>query len=125
MPMARLADGINDQFVADALNGRPGCTAAMQRTRRHNSCVLEPAWGGPGSVFPTGVIPTQCMDPVALNLLQYLPAANLPGSVYQGVPTEADNQDQFTVRVDHKINDRQNLSIYYYYTDRNRSFPVL
>ncbi len=114
--------GINDQFVADALNGRPGCTAAINALGG-TTPVAGAAWGGPGSVFPTGVIPTQCMDPVALNLLQYLPPANLPGSVYQGVPTEADNQDQFTVRVDHKINDRQNLSIYYYYTDQTTHSP--
>src|SRR5208282_4122303 len=63
-----------------------------------------------------------CMDPVAKNLLQYLPAAPASG-VYQGVPTEADNQDQFTVRVDHKINDRQNLSVYYYYTDETVHSP--
>ena len=74
-------------------------------------------------VFPNVTIPQQCMDPVALNLLQYLPAANLPGSVYQGVPTEANDQDQFTVRVDHKINDRQNLSVYYYYTDASIHSP--
>ena len=37
------------------------------------------------------------MDPVAQNLLQFLPAANLSGSRFQGVPTEADDQDQFTV----------------------------
>ncbi len=42
------------------------------------------------------------MDPVALNLLQYLPSSNLPGSQYQGVPTQSIDADQFTVRVDHK-----------------------
>ena len=68
-------------------------------------------------------IPTTCMDPVSLNLLQYLPAANLPGSQYQGVPTESDNQDQFTVRIDHRINDRQNFSVYYYFTDESDHAP--
>ena len=29
------------------------------------------AWA---DVFPTSVIPSQCLDPVAVNLLQYLPA---------------------------------------------------
>jgi hypothetical protein len=39
------------------------------------------------------------------------------------VPTAADTQDQFTVRVDHRINDHQNFSIYYYYTDDKNIQP--
>jgi hypothetical protein len=114
---------INDQFVADALNGRTdGTTTCAQAIAKEGGA---PAGSGVlwNSIFPNGAIPTQCMDPVALNLLQYLPAATLSGSVYQGVPTEANDQDQFTVRVDHKINDRQNLSVYYYYTDAKIQTP--
>jgi hypothetical protein len=115
---------INDQFVADALNGRTDgtttCQQAIAAIPGSTPAATGVAWA---NVFPTSVIPTQCMDPVALNLLQYLPAATLPNSVYQGVPTEANDQDQFTVRVDHKINDRQNLSVYYYYTDATIHSP--
>ena len=91
-----------------------------------NTAALLPAAGVycGDAIFPTvRQIPAQCMDPVARNLLQYLPAPTSQTAVYQGVPTEADNQDQFTVRVDHKINDRQNLSIYYYFTDGNTHSP--
>ncbi len=112
--------GISDPFVAQALDGRPGCDAALGYTVA--SLGPNPAWGGPGGVFPNSMIPTACMDPVALNLLQYLPAAPASG-LYQGVPTEADDQDQFTVRLDHKINDRQNLSVYYYFTDERTNAP--
>ena len=114
---------INDQFVADALNSRTdGTTTCAQAIANH---LGAPAAAGTNwsAVFPNGFIPSQCMDPVAQNLLQYLPAANLPGSQYQGVPTESDNQDQFTVRVDHRINDRQNLSVYYYFTDESDHAP--
>jgi outer membrane receptor protein involved in Fe transport len=126
---------INDQFVADALNSRPGCTAAIQN-QRGTIPAAGVGWstytdsGGthPG-VFTNSVtgtesqIPIACMDPVALNLLHYLPASNLPNSQYQGVPTEADDQNQFTVKFDHRINDRQNLSVYYYFTDENVTSP--
>jgi outer membrane receptor protein involved in Fe transport len=114
---------INDQFVADALNSRTdGTTTCAQAIANHGGAT--PASGVNWSdVFPNGFIPSQCMDPVAQNLLQYLPAANLSGFRYQGVPTESDNQDQFTVRVDHRINDRQNLSIYYYFTDETDNAP--
>jgi len=122
--------GISDQFVADAMNARTDawtnpttpttCAQAIAGISGSTPAAAGVAWA---SVFPTRYIPPACVDPVAQNLLQYLPAANLPGSVYQGVPTEADNQDQFTVRVDHKINDRQNLSVYYYYTDETVHSP--
>ncbi len=115
---------INDQFVADALNARTdGTTTCQQAIAAIPGSTTAAAGVDWASVFPTSVIPSQCLDPVALNLLQYLPAANLPGSQYQGVPTEADNQDQFTVRVDHRINDRQNLSVYYYFTDGRTQSP--
>src|SRR5208283_4917342 len=122
--------GISDQFVADAMNARTDawtnpttpttCAQAIAGISGSTPAAAGVAWA---SVFPTRYIPPACVDPVAQNLLQYLPAANLPGSVYQGVPTEADNQDQFTVRVDHKINDRQNLSVYYYFTDERTNSP--
>jgi len=111
--------GISDQLVADTLNTRPGCQTAIANGGGGPAAVGA-AWS---DIFPNGQIPTACMDPVALNLLQYLPAANLPGSQYQGVPTEADDQNQFTVRVDHRINDHQNLSVYYYFTDETDNAP--
>jgi hypothetical protein len=115
-------------FLAQALDGRAGCDTALGYTVSGLSLKPNPnnnnqpyiPWT---EVFPTSVIPSQCMDPVAQSLLQYLPASNLPGSMYQGVPTESDDQDQFTFRVDHKINDRQNLSVYYYFTDERTGSP--
>jgi Carboxypeptidase regulatory-like domain/TonB dependent receptor len=109
---------IGDQFTADALNGRPGCTSAINALGG-----ATPAAGVDwASIFPTdtnnnATIPTQCMDPVALDMLRFVPAANRPDGTYQAVPTRAQNADQFTLRLDHHINDHQNFSFYYYYTD--------
>src|SRR5271165_5982635 len=59
------------------------------------NAILSPAIGGvapgPGvpwaSIFPTGVIPVQCQDPVAANLLQqFVPAANIGSNQNQVVP---------------------------------------
>jgi hypothetical protein len=36
---------------------------------------------------------------------------------YQAVPVSADTQNQFTIRLDHHINQRQNFSFYYYFTN--------
>jgi len=119
-PNSGLPNQISDPFVAQVLNGRAGCTAAVQ-----NLGGQAPAAGLLWSqVFPTGKIPTACQDPAAVALMQnFIPQANVGQFQNQSVPTGTDNEDQFTVRVDHRITDRQNLSIYYYFTDVRQLAP--
>src|SRR5579863_5872384 len=119
-PNSGLPNQISDPFVAQVLNGRPGCTAAVQGLGGQ-----APAAGLLWSqVFPSGKIPTACQDPVAIALMQnFVPLANVGQFENQAVPTGTDNEDQFTVRVDHRITDRQNLSIYYYFTDVRQLAP--
>jgi hypothetical protein len=122
--------GITDQFTADALNGRPGCTAAITAAGGITP-VAGAAWGGaPGvAIFPTdangnATIPTACMDPVAVDLLRFVPAANRPDGInYQAVPVSSDRQDQVTFRFDHHINEHQSFSFYYYFTDDSNFAP--
>ena len=109
-----LPNQISDPFVAQVLNGRAGCTAAIQGLGGQVPAA-NLLWS---QIFPTGVIPTACQDPVAVALAKnFIPAGNRGPFENQSVPTGTDNENQFTVRVDHKITDRQNLSIYYYFTD--------
>ena len=111
----QFTGGISDPFVAQTLNGRAGCTSAILAVPR----AVAPAAGvGWNSIFPNGVIPTPCQDPVAANLLQrFIPTANVGGDIFQAVPVGGDFQDQFTIRIDHKLTEHQNLTGYYYYTD--------
>ena len=89
-----------------------------QRSRRFRSPFARRGCGVELLIFPNGVIPTPCQDPVAANLLQkYIPNANVGTDVFQAVPVGSDFQDQFTIRIDHKLTDHQNLTGYYYYTD--------
>ncbi|MBV8894528.1 MAG: carboxypeptidase regulatory-like domain-containing protein, partial [Acidobacteria bacterium] len=72
-----------------ALSGTPGGASAGE------------SWA---KIFPTGVIPSACQDPVAAALLNTLPTANvLGGTAFQDVPVTRDRQDQFTARWDHRI----------------------
>ena len=125
-----LSDGvtpnqITDQFAADAINGRPNCTSAIT-TAGGQTPAAGVLWN---SIFPTDVngnanIPTPCMDPVAQDLLRFVPAANRSdGVTYQAVPVSADTQNQFTLRFDHHINQRQNFSFYYYFTNDTNFQP--
>ncbi|HEX8816068.1 MAG TPA: TonB-dependent receptor [Terriglobales bacterium] len=106
-------------FVAQVLNGRPGCTAAILAVPG----AVAPAAGLNWSqIFPTGKIPSQCQDPVAVNLMQrFIPSS--PTGFYQAVPVGTDNGDQFTIRIDHKITDRQNFTAYYYFNDIRQLEP--
>jgi hypothetical protein len=69
------------------------------------------------TLFPNSQIPLACMDATAVDLLQLVPTPTNGGNTIQTVPTEPIRGDQMTVKVDHKINDKQNLSIYYYFND--------
>jgi len=112
--------GINDQFVADTLNGRTGCGSAISALGG-----TAPAAGVQwSSIFPTGVIPTACQDPVASNLMQrFIPGPNVGAGLNQLVPVSTDNEDQFTVRLDHRITDHQNFTAYYYFNDLREFQP--
>jgi outer membrane receptor protein involved in Fe transport len=105
------------------LANRPGCQAANYLVNGPTATIQDTAPYGisPGNplppVFPTSQIPLACMDPTAVDLLQFVPQAPNDGSLISTVPTEPIRGDQFTVKVDHRINDKQNLSIYYYFND--------
>jgi hypothetical protein len=112
---------ITNPFVANVLNGRTGCTNAIRAVPGAATPAAGVAWS---SIFPTGIIPTQCQDPVAANLLQrYVPAANEGTNQFQVTPVGTDNADQFTARFDHRINDHQSFTAYYYFNDGRQLNP--
>jgi len=126
---APFGGSINDQNVADVLNTRSTCAADIA-TAQANAGVTQiaPASGVAYSdLFPNNVIPLSCQDPVAVDLLNhyvtpYISQVNSSGSLVT-VLNERDRQDQITFRFDHRINDKQNFSAYYYVTDENDFNP--
>ena len=104
---------IGTQTFADILNARCGIGATVGATYN--------------SLFPNNVIPTNCFDPAAAAIMQlYVPCPNAdptcsnPGNtdnLFRAIPNEDSHENQATVKVDHRINDKQNLSLYYYFND--------
>jgi hypothetical protein len=116
------------------LANRPGCSQAVATQSGISLTPTSPAlpyagtYDSSGNLLSPGIftdvatgqdniIPLACMDPTAVDLLQLVPTPTNGGNTIQSVPTEPIRGDQFTVKLDHRINNKQNLSIYYYFND--------
>ena len=114
-PAVPFQGGIADQTFADLLNSRPGCTAAASAP-----IVVGATYA---SLFPNNMIPTQCFDPTALALYnKYI--APLGSGSYSAVPASTADNNQFTVRFDHKITGNQQFSAYYYFENDANTQPI-
>jgi len=115
-----FAGTLSTDYMAGVLNTRPGCAGAVAA-----------AGGAPiaagtaySSIFPNNKIPTPCFDQTAFDLLnQFVPVANRGDSQYQSVPGQRDRDHQGTLRIDHVINDHQQLNFYYYADDDSLAKP--
>jgi hypothetical protein len=110
---------LTDPTVAGVLNDRPGCAGAVSAAGGAAIAAGTPY----SAIFPNNQIPTQCYDPVALSLLQYVPGAGGSASQVTTVPKKRDRGDQFQIKVDHSFNNNQKTSIYYYFDDDNTLDP--
>jgi hypothetical protein len=97
---------------------RSGCQAAV--TALGGAAIVDGV--AYSDIFPNNQIPLACMDATAVDLLQLVPLSP-SGGLLQTVPVQPERGDQFTVKVDHRINDKQNLSFYYYFDDHSIVFP--
>ena len=75
--------------------------------------------------FAGNIIPSTQISTVGTNVVNLYPTPNGPGTstangLYTSSPTKVDDFDQFTVRVDHKINDKNSLFGRYSYSKENR-----
>ena len=72
-------------------------------------------------LFPGNQIPTQCFDPLSTALLSYVHPTS--DGLFQRAPNERDRGDQFTIKIDHDISNKQKLSGYFYFDDDNTLDP--
>jgi hypothetical protein len=124
----QFVGSISDPTVAAVLNGRSTCAADIATAQTNAGITPTPAASGVGyaTLFPGNVIPSSCQDPVAVDLLNHYVTPYIPQVVngsFVSVLPEHDRQDQLTFRFDHRINDKQNFSAYYYLTDETDFNP--
>ena len=124
-----LSGAISSDLVAQMLIAR----ASLPGSKCNVNIPTLPSQNG-GSVsydsaFPNGQISPDCFDPAAAALLQlYVPGANTLDSngvlnAFRSIPNEDSHANQFTLKVDHRINASQNLTGYYYFNDSFDSQP--
>src|SRR5207245_4191052 len=123
-----FAGAVDSDF---ALQQRPGCAQAIFN---QSGVTLGPGvsystdQNGPGifTDLATGqenIIPLACLDATAVDLLQFVPTPANNGDKLVSTPVQPERDDQFTVRVDHRLNNKQNLSFYYYFDDHHMVSP--
>ena len=128
---------VNNQIIADyseggsalpfggtllnsfALTQRAGCQTALTAIGGGTIADNTPY----SSIFPNEQIPLACMDPTAVDLLQLVPTPASGSNTVQTQPVQPERGDQFTVKIDHRINNSQNFSGYYYFDDHHEVLP--
>jgi hypothetical protein len=125
---------VNGQIVADFSDTDPfaGTLTQSYALAQRSGCqaAVNAIGGGPisdgvaySSIFPNNVIPLACMDSTAVDILQLVPNASPGTNTLQTSPVQPDRGDQWTLKFDHRINDKQNFSGYYYFDDHSVVFP--
>jgi hypothetical protein len=102
---------------AYGLNQRTNCTTAL------GAAPNIPDGAAYSDLFPGNRIPLGCLDPTAVDLLQYVPIPANNSNKLVTTPVQPERGDQFTVKIDHRLNNQQNLSIYYYFDDHHLVSP--
>lgn len=114
---------VSSDLFAQILNDRPGCTggAAAASVTYHE-------------LFPGDQVPVGCFDPAAVDIMnRFVPCpnadptcANLDPAVdptFRSIPNDKSHENQMSLKFDHKINEKQNLSLYYFFNDAVDSQP--
>ena len=105
---------IADDLVANILNER--CGVDISGSLNYSD------------LFPGNQVPTACFDPVAVDIMnRFVPCPNAdPGCTnldpnvdptFRSIPNDRNHGNQFSLKFDHRINNKQNLSLYYFFND--------
>jgi len=110
--------------TASMLQGRCGAQLTPGANTELSNIIGggTPTSGNYGILFPNGVIPTQCFDPLSTSIYnQYVHPTS--DGVFQAAPNQIDNGNQFTIKVDQDLTKNQKLAVYYYFDDDNTTDP--
>jgi len=111
---------------------RNGDFSGFQPIFDPKTTVIHPDGTATRQPFPNNQIPSNRFDPVAKQLIDLFPAPNVPGDVassgvannYLSNPSSPDDTDQYDIRIDHKISDKDSIFGRLSFSDRNLTPPA-
>lgn len=80
-----------------------------------------------GQDYAGNIIPSSALNPVSQNLLKYFPLPNLPAygpNVYDATQVMTNTSDQFGVRVDHYLSNRDSVFVRYLFSGVSQIDPL-
>ena len=116
-------EGVRGDAIQSPIASVPTALMRQGNFSEITTPIRDPRTGQP---FPGNIIPTSRLSPTSLELLQYYPDANLPGTAnnFQGPSTFNDNVDQFLGRVDQNLGNKVRLSLRYNWHDSYTANPL-
>jgi hypothetical protein len=95
---------------------------ALERAGNFSQDKTQPKDPLTNTPFPGGIIPTNRLDPTAMNILnKHIPLANLPGNIWQGSVPSPYNTNEVLLKVDHSFSETNLFTGSYYETSGNNS----
>jgi hypothetical protein len=85
-----------------------------------NGVPVDPSTGQP---FKGGIIPSSRWDPAAVKYLSVLPPANTPDGRYVDTPSVVTDGDEWDLKVDHDLSNKNRLSARYWFRDGRNDGP--
>jgi outer membrane receptor protein involved in Fe transport len=94
---------------------------ALERIGDFSASTTKPVDPATGQTFVcngvVGVICANRIDPVAAKIINtYIPAANVPGNIWQGYVQSPFDSDELLLKIDHQINDAHRFTGSYFVT---------
>jgi hypothetical protein len=105
-----LTGTIGDPLVAQILQERCGVPADV------GSAYAD--------LFTDPEVTKACFDPAAADILdQFVPLPNTESDQFRSIPNDRNHANQLSLKFDHRINEKQNLSLYYFFNDSADTQP--
>jgi hypothetical protein len=140
IPTPAMVGGDFSSFLPSALNsttaiaGVPDCSGnptypgeifntRLTQTSSSGTCGVPIAVDGSGN--PTNIFPSNLIDPLAARLSALFPTpnANISGSNFLSEPKRQESRNNFDIRIDHKISDKNDLFGRFSYEDQPSVIP--
>lgn len=112
----------------EGLRERAGITrtavvpSSLERLGDFSQSAVKPVDPLTGQPFPQDRIPIARLHPISQQLLQFYPEPNNGLSRFLSSPTSSTANDQFLLRLDHKIAEKNDLMVRYLFQDGGRGF---